>query len=886
MTVDAGRRLLLLSVFLWLGHRDCRALVPSSPTTDQHVQIVLLHRRGLDCDADSNKIGNSVSMSASQRETAARWASEILNNQTKPHLFSIDVEVMDTCGSVQATAKRSLQVVRQIKSSGTAVLGVIALEEADVLAEAARVLRRHNIPLVVATPRAAESEAASLLLYAPDDPAVFTQPDNVFSAVPNTAAVARATMAVAKGIQSQSIRILGTCWRTIRMAERAARHLNIRVISAEHLVGDYSGSPTAYIANLTTHQHVLEQQEGVRVALLMEPDELADFMNQAVRISSGRKITWLLGCVAGVVSPQIAAQWALDLSSSAFLVEPHLLELAGLADYMRLHGVIHHPLDNEIPHIVQAVSALGAAFHLQELSSCVQQQSANGTNDENNSTSEFDCSPAFAADPSRVPSQMLTALRQLSMPATSNARGPAELEGTSNHFTPSGRLVANRYLIQKLMAGSGESSPVAWYSDDDGLVLAAIMTSQSRFDFFGHVSSVPLLTSVPPFVIDERTIDYNNNNNIKVEGTEDPEQEATGLFLDDVDNLITASPSSRPLFLFVQGRTWAASILAVSATELLAAFYILVVLISRMCGTDRTTSVRLSSTQTMSLLLLLAVMAQLTSVALFVLPGLAAHLKFFLPPLFLVAGYALLLAKLFQFRHLASAGLGGSVPQCPLYVAVLLALAVQAAVSAHFYTQQEQQRQMLTTINDNNDLPLLYLFLMVLVTITALYASSLKHIRQQHREAQLILIATLTSAALMMGWTLVVTMADEEYRDAATAGLMVLLAASVLGSIFIPRVVQLSRQRRQLSIKSTYACNISMASGIPTSPWLDYNFTSAKDKQMLQQNYSSNNCSSSNCTNSYSSYKNQSSDNNKNLMNDVKLSGSGLMRHPQYSGRH
>ncbi|KAI9557658.1 hypothetical protein GHT06_017486 [Daphnia sinensis] len=170
---------------------------------------------------------------------------------------------------------------------------------------------------------------------------------------------------------------------------------------------------------------------------------------------------------------------------------------------------------------------------------------------------------------------------------------------------------------------------------------------------------------------------------------------------------------------------------------------------------------------------------------------------------------------------------------------------------------------------------------MVLVTITALYASSLKHIRLQHREAQLILIATLTSAALMLGWTLVVTMADEEYRDAATAGLMVLLAASVLGSVFIPRVVQKCGQRRQLSIKSTYACYISMASGIPTSPWLDYNFGSAKDKQILQQSYNSNSCNSGNCTNSYSSYKNRSSDNSKNLTNDVKLSGSSLTRHPQ-----
>jgi hypothetical protein len=38
MTVDAGRRLLFLGVILWLGHQDCRALLPTAPT-DQHVQI-------------------------------------------------------------------------------------------------------------------------------------------------------------------------------------------------------------------------------------------------------------------------------------------------------------------------------------------------------------------------------------------------------------------------------------------------------------------------------------------------------------------------------------------------------------------------------------------------------------------------------------------------------------------------------------------------------------------------------------------------------------------------------------------------------------------------------------------------------------------------------
>lgn len=164
-------------------------------------------------------------------------------------------------------------------------------------------------------------------------------------------------MAVAKGIQSPSIRILGTCWRTMRMAERAARQLGIRVASSQHFLMDYSADVDAFLNSPGSNPNT-------PVALLMEPEELVSFMSAAVRRPSGRRITWLLGSV-GSISPQAAAQWALDLSSSAFLVEPHLSELAGLSDYLQKNGLPHHPLDDQIPHIVQAVSALGAAFHLQ-----------------------------------------------------------------------------------------------------------------------------------------------------------------------------------------------------------------------------------------------------------------------------------------------------------------------------------------------------------------------------------------------------------------------------------------------------------------------------------------------------------------------------------------
>lgn len=161
-------------------------------------------------------------------------------------------------------------------------------------------------------------------------------------------------MAVAKGIHSASVRILGTCWRTIRTAERAARHLGIRVTAAEHWTADYAASVSDFLETAApkVDQVGWHERDYAVVVVLMEPDELASFMNQAVHKAAGRKMTWLMGSV-GVIAPQTAAQWALDLTSSAFLVEPHLVELAGLAPYLQLNNVPHQPMDTEVSRSIQ-----------------------------------------------------------------------------------------------------------------------------------------------------------------------------------------------------------------------------------------------------------------------------------------------------------------------------------------------------------------------------------------------------------------------------------------------------------------------------------------------------------------------------------------------------
>ena len=46
-------------------------------------------RRGEDSSSSGDDAGGAAGLAARQREAAARWASEIINNQTLPHLFTI-----------------------------------------------------------------------------------------------------------------------------------------------------------------------------------------------------------------------------------------------------------------------------------------------------------------------------------------------------------------------------------------------------------------------------------------------------------------------------------------------------------------------------------------------------------------------------------------------------------------------------------------------------------------------------------------------------------------------------------------------------------------------------------------------------------------------------
>ena len=287
--------------------------------------------------------------------------------------------------------------------------------------------------------------------------------------------------------------------------------------------------------------------------------------------------------------------------------------------------------------------------------------------------------------------------------------------------------------------------------------------------------------------------------------------------LDDISShlLVTSTPhQSRSLLL--QGRTWAAAIVALAATEFLAAVYILGLLVLRWYqGVTQ-------GPQGFDLLLLLSLIGQLMTVVLFVLPvSLTVHeLKLFLPPVLLVFSYTILLIKLMQTA--------GPTPQCHFYLILLLAVAVQTAVSCHFYSQQVD---LYVPECNLTQFLLLYSFLVGLVAMTTGHAIYLRH------QCRSVLITSSLSTASVAIWILCCTWMHAELRDAATAVLIVVLSAVVLGANFIPKVARVNQLQRQ-------------AEGKVGQPWQPH-LSLPSDKFAASQ-----------------------------------LSGSALLRHPAYIGRN
>lgn len=351
------------------------------------------------------------------------------------------IEAVDSCLGASGVAEALVELASRGAGGGRLVLGVIALDQKGaVLDEAAAVLRRRQVPLVAASAKASEALLSWHQTIGDDQKA-----NVIFSAAPNGASIARASVAVAKGLQSASVRIISTCPSTLRAALRASRQLRLTVTASHHWSPP---APADDIVSLLVAPPTSSTPPAETTLLLMEPDDLHTFLGAIMRLPAGRAMALVLGCL-GSLSPNTAALWSHQLTTTGYLVlESQQGDLVGLSAYLDDQGVDREPLDGQVAHVVQAVSSLGAAYHslhLQRLADC--------PDDDSLVAAAAPC--AGRSLPPIRPADVVVALAKLTLPATPGdaaAQFPREFDGTSNHLTASGRLVANKYLVHRLVA--------------------------------------------------------------------------------------------------------------------------------------------------------------------------------------------------------------------------------------------------------------------------------------------------------------------------------------------------------------------------------------------------------------------------------------------------
>lgn len=338
-----------------------------------------------------------------------------------------------------------------------------------------------------------------------------------------------------------------------------------------------------------------------------------------------------------------------------------------------------------------------------------------------------------------------------------------------------------------------ESSPTILPADGESPAAVTTATTGSR-------PSTVVSGATTVYLVDQQQAD--NNAYLSIMSVQDEERVVSRQERRQYDQ------HKRP----IHGRpTWAAAVVAVAATLFLAAAYLLVVLVVRSCR------LHAAIHDALSLLLLVAVAVQLVSVVLYVVPpsDVVCPLQMLVPPLSLVVCFSLLLVQMIETSHRASTG--GRTAQLPLYLTVVLSVAVQASVSWAFFSRAPTTRE---SPNDadfgpgrgylavtqwdvvggqcalvGNELVLVYCYPVVLVVLVAVYGAARGLcVRQRRFEC----VGAFVCALLVVSWAAACSahLVEIRLQQPATCSLLVVVAAVLLLFVFVPKIISLQKDQQ------------------------------------------------------------------------------------------
>nr|CAD7398189.1 unnamed protein product [Timema cristinae] len=352
-----------------------------------------------------------LSTRAAQHVLAAKWASEVINNQSR--------------------------------SQGVHI-GLISVGDPDVVEETVRTLHAFQIPLILASPRLAE---------------MVRQEGNILTTAPDMSSVVKPLVTVGKNLGITAMSLISSCEHSIKKFGEAAmqHHIYIgRILEIpkhSRIIGD------------VVKKFLDESEANETIGLLLEPEEIYTIV-QYLRNYKSNNNKLLLGTIG--LNKNFLKLWK-NVFNGGYLIEPHMAELPDFRNYFlnvlqsaqkndnklvkeyisttydcnwnntevkgiddcshleikQLAGKLQ--IDLEVTFVVKAVSAFSAAVFLVQAQLC--------------NENPLNCSVSHT----NLQQDILATLSQLSF--TSQHDAPFELQGTTLHITHDGQLVSNKYII-------------------------------------------------------------------------------------------------------------------------------------------------------------------------------------------------------------------------------------------------------------------------------------------------------------------------------------------------------------------------------------------------------------------------------------------------------
>jgi len=240
--------------------------------------LVDLHEDGGKRGGDSGTCGQ-INMEAVQQVIAAKWAIEVINNQSLPHELNIGLDIQDTCSNKEIGQDQIFKIIRSVQEhhDNNHLIGLIGVGSADYLMTAGAALNAFHVPVVAV------------------DPDIYTKTGdrtlaNILTTAPDLAGQARALANIGYELGAKKMALISSNQASVAGFLAESTTLGIRVPEILELVPrqvNIGPAVEGFIRSISRHQPA--------VAVVLDPGDVVAVAEHLKHVDLPSKPTWLIG---------------------------------------------------------------------------------------------------------------------------------------------------------------------------------------------------------------------------------------------------------------------------------------------------------------------------------------------------------------------------------------------------------------------------------------------------------------------------------------------------------------------------------------------------------------------------------------------------------------